>query len=117
MCLTSTQYAQTVSVTAMLLHLHWEPLRHHRIKLRLAPIFKILNGHMAIPQEKYLHKSTRNPRCQHSQKIIQATTLFDYHAATFFIDTISRRNEAPADLIEAVSLEVFRWELAKLRLP
>ena len=111
------QYAQTASVTAMLLHLHWETLRHLRIKLTLALMFKILNWHMTIPPEKYFHiKSTRSPRCQHSQKIIQATTLSDYYSATFFIATILRCNEALAGLVEAVSLEVFRGELAKLRL-
>ena len=79
----------------------------------LVLMFKILNGHVAIPPEKYFCKSTRNTRCQHSQKIIQATALSDYHAATFFIpvDTITRWNEAPAGLVEAVSLDVFRGEL------
>ena len=111
------QYARTASVTAMLQRLEWEALQDRRKKLRLALMFKIINQIVAIPAEPYFKPVTRRTRSHHTLKFQQISTTKAYHQASFFISTIPLWNAAPASLVEAASLEVFKQELAKFRFP
>ena len=111
------QYARTASVTAMLRRLEWELLQHRRMKLRLTLMYKIINQLVAIPVDPHFKPVTRRTRSHHSLKFQQISTTKAYHQASFFISTIPLWNSAPATLVEAPSLDVFRQELTKFRFP
>ena len=111
------QYARTASVTAMLRRLDWELLQHRRMKLRLTLMYKIINQLVAISADPHFKPVTRRTRSHHSLKFQQISTTKAYHQASFFISTIPLWNLAPATLVEAPSLEVFRQELTKFRFP
>ena len=83
------------SVEAMLNELRWEPLAERRKSLRLAMLFKIMNGMVCIPADEYLKLNTRTTRnnSTNTQTLIPYNCRLDTYNDSFFPRTIEDWNK------------------------
>ena len=112
------KYGWRQSPTAMLKRLGWESLENRRKKFRIALTYKILNGHVAIPPDKYFTRNEKSTRgCAHSKKLQERGSKCDYLNATFFRASPSLWNGLPPKIAEAPSIMACKANLAKYALP
>ena len=110
---TKGDYNTTSSVTTMLAELGWKNLADRRRDLRLALLYKIVHGHVAVPTDSLnlTLKDTRT-RANHpfAYRHPRATTN---ELKNFFTSrTIPDWNLLPASTVEAPSVESFKTQLA-----
>ena len=105
-------YGQRSSVTAMLADLKWMPLKDRPRETRLALLFKILNGKVAVEAQDILDLADIRTRSIHDQKYIFVQTRCELVKQSFFPRTVVEWNKLPVACTEADSVPAF---LASLR--
>ena len=103
----------TSSVTAMLAELGWKRLEDRRKDLRLALLYKIVHGHVAVPVDA-LNLEPPDPRTRKKHKYTykHLTPHTDPYKHSFLCRTIPEWNSLPARAVEATSVESFKTHLA-----
>ncbi len=97
-------YRRTSSVTEMLRDLKWEPMSERRKKARLALMFQIVGGEVAVPADiKYL-KPGRRGRYIHLNN-------YQGYKHSYFPRTIRDYNELSTEVRASNSLESFKARL------
>lgn len=110
---TKGDYGTTSSVTAMLTELGWHQLADRRRDLRLALLYKIVHGHVAVPVDSLnlTHKDSRT-RSKHGLTFRHPSAKTN-ELKNFFINrTVPDWNLLPASTVEASSVESFKARLA-----
>lgn len=108
-------YRTTSSVTQMLQDLGWQDLKHRRRDLRLALLFKIVTGHVAVaPDEIGLVAADNRTRANHRFKFraVGASTTSLRHS--FAARTVSEWNNLPASAVDQETPVAFKAELVRL---
>ena len=110
---TTGDYHTTSSVTAMLAELGWKRLEDRRKDLRLALLYKIVHGHVAVPVDA-LNLEPPDPRTRKKHKYTykHLTPHTDPYKHFFLCRTIPEWNSLPARAVEATSVESFKTHLA-----
>ena len=94
----------------MLHDLGWCDLKDRRRDLRLALLYKIVTGHVAInPHQIGLVAADNRTRANHIQ-IEGNRSIFDW--ATLLICSVSDRNQLPAAVVEQENPTAFKAQLA-----
>ena len=110
-------YGLLSSVTSMLQYIGWKDLKDRRRDLRLALLYKIIHGHVAVPAETLkLCKPTRQLRANHKHTY-QTLPVETTELKSFIVHrTIPEWNILPAYIAEAVTESVasFKSQLAQL---
>ena len=108
-------YGRFSSVTSMLHDLGWKDLKDRRRDLRLALLYKITHGHVAVPAETLKsRKPTRQLRANHKHKY-QTLPAETTELKSFIVHrTIPEWNTLPACVAEAESVASFKSQLAQL---
>ena len=103
------------SVEAMLNELRWEPLAERRKSLRLAMLFKIMNGMVSIPAVEYLKLNTRTTRnnSTNTQTLIPYNCRLDTYKDSFFPRTIEDWNKLPETSVTSNTIEQFKSSLSR----
>ena len=110
---TLNRYHNTSSVSEMLNQLGWTPLSVRREIQRLAMMYKIRNGLVAIDADKYLTPVKRATRHAHKLGYLVPQSSADYHLYSFFPRTIRGWNGLPEELVNLPSIDTFRAHLLK----
>ena len=105
---TTRDYHTTSSVTALLAELGWKWLEDHQKDLRLALLYKIVHGHVAVPVDA-LNLEPPDPRTRKKHKYTykHLSPHTDPYKHFFLCRTIPERNSLPASAVEATSVESF----------
>ena len=111
---TTNRYSNTGSVSSMLDHLQWEPLKSRRSKIQLNLLYKVIQDLVDIPAAKYLTPSTARNRAAHSRKLLHYSPSTDSFKFSFSPRTIPLWNSLPPAVAEAPSLTSFRKGLSTL---
>jgi hypothetical protein len=111
------RYHNTSSVSGMLEELGWEPLKVRRAKFRLAFMYKIVHGLVAVPASQFLTPHTSDTRYSHNLQYFYPYAKQNYYKYTFFIRTVPLWNLMPGAAVEASSKDAFRAYLASNPLP
>ena len=110
------RYHNTSSVATMLNDLQWETLEARRANFRIAMMFRIIHGYVAVPPDVYFHPSRGRTRQNHEHYILPQHAPTDYLKGTFFVATIPLWNALPSQIVSAPSLEAFKTRLATYQL-
>ena len=104
-------YGRRSSVTSMLKELGWQDLATRRKDLRLALLYKVIHGAIAVPADDILTPVQTRTRAASSNnyRTIRAST--DAYKYSFFPRTIRDWNTLSPDIREAPSLESFKARL------
>ena len=94
-------YGRISSVTTMLEDLNWKPLKDRRREIRLALLFKILKGKIAVETEGILVEGDTRTRSSNSTKYRHLTFKTDQLKYSFFAQTIRDWNKTPQASIKA----------------
>ena len=107
------RYHNRSSVTEMLGELQWKSLQDRRREARLAMLYRINNGLVAIDKTEHLLPPTRLSRHAqpHTFQIPRTTTT--YKQQSFFPRTIREWNHLPPDIVSVGSIDAFKAHLAK----
>ena len=110
---TTGDYHTTSSVTAMLAELGWKRLEDRRKDLRLALLYKIVHGQVAVPVDA-LNLEPPDPRTRKKHKYTykHLTPHTDPYKHFILCRTIPEWNSLPASAVEATSVESFKTHLA-----
>ena len=108
------RYHNRSSVTDMLCQLGWPSLQHRREHQRLAMLYKIRNGLVAVNADQYLTPATRSTRRTRGQAYIVPHTKADYLHNSFFPRTAQAWNNLPEDVTSALTLDQFKSKLSAL---
>ena len=97
----------------MLAELGWKRLEDRRKDLRLALLYKIVHGHVAVPVDA-LNLEPPDPRTRKKHKYTykHLTPHTDPYKHFFLCRTIPEWNSLPARAVEATSVESFKTHLA-----
>ena len=98
----------TSSVTNMLQTLGWRSLSDRRNDAKLCMIYKIANGLVGIPANKYLIPRMSVTREQHSLSYLIPHSRCNYHLYSFFASTIRFWNSLPQHVVNKNSLDSFK---------
>ena len=110
---TTGDYHTTSSVTAMLAELEWKWLEDRRKDLRLALLYKIVHGQVAVPVDALdLELPVPRTRKKHKYMYKHLTPHTDPYKHFFLCRTIPGWNCLPAGVVEATSVESFKTHLA-----
>ena len=97
-------YGRKSSVTTMLEDLNWKPLKDRRREIRLALLFKILKGKIAVETEGILVEGDTRTRSTNSTKYRHLTCKSDQLKYSFFAQAIRDWNKTPQASIKADTL-------------
>ena len=110
---TTGDYHTTSSITAMLAELGWKRLEDRRKDLRLALLYKIVHGHVAVPVDAL---NLEPPDLGLVRSINIGINIWPHirtHTNIFFLcRTIPEWDSLPASAVEATSVESFKTHLA-----
>ena len=108
-------YQYTSSVTTMLAQIGLTNLERRRRDLRLALLFKIIHGHVAVSADDLgLEKADSRTRSNHRHKfrtLASSTNILRY---SFTHRTVPEWNALPASTVEAGTHDGFKARLAGL---
>ena len=112
---TCGDYRSRASVTQMLAKLGWRDLEDRRRDLRLALLFKVIKGHVAVTAETLdLTKADSRTRANHPHKLriprARTNTLLNFITHR----SISDWNALPAHVVAATTTDSFKAHLAGL---
>ena len=108
-------YKTTSSVTSMLARLGWKNLQDRRRELRLALLYKIVKGHVAVSADDlYLEKADKRTRANHPHKFKTKAASTKELKNFFTHRSITEWNNLPASVVEASTPETFKVRLAGL---
>ena len=110
-------WRRTSSVSAMLSTLGWETLEERRARMRIAMLYNITCGNVAINGDSFVkavpsHHSTRGA----SQKFVVPSCRTNIYKASFFPDAIRRWNKLPCAITEATSEDSLKVGLTGIKL-
>ena len=108
----SQQYDPRASVTDILNDLKWPPLKDRRRDLRLALMFKIVQGKVAIRADDYFTPADTRTRRSHNFKFRTIRSHTEQHRHSFFVRTIPDWNNLPETVVTADTTATF---LSRLR--
>ena len=94
------RHHNTSSVTNMLQTLGWRSLSERRIDAKLCMIYKITNGLVGIPANKYLIPVNTVTTKQHSLSYLIPHSRCNYHLYFFFPSTIRLWNSLPQHVVK-----------------
>jgi len=105
------RYHNISSVNEMLSDLNWPSLEIRRKQARLAFMYKIVNGLVDLPKDKFLFPPPHTgPRTKpHAFRLYQCDT--NYFKFSFFPRTVVEWNRLPAEVANAPSLDIFKASL------
>ena len=107
-----SDYILTSRVTSMLNELGWESLEERRRELRLALMYKVVFGFVAVSAEdidtEVLIKSDSRTRAAHEFKFKQLNCQSTAYLQSFFPRTIQDWNGLSEDHIGSPSVEAFK---------
>lgn len=104
-------YKRTSSVTAMLKPLGWATLQERRTRARVTMMYKIVHGHVDIPQHPHLVPNLRSTRGNIMKFLVPKTRIAAYHHS-FFPSTIRLWNTLTSVVVQAQSVSTFQAGLA-----
>ncbi len=107
-------YDYQASVTKMLEDLEWDSLADRRLDLRLALMFKVVHGLVAVTAEDIgstLQPADGRTRASHQYKFKHIQTSTPQFRHSFFPRTISPWNKLTPEAAEATSVESFKQQL------
>ena len=107
------RYHNRSSVSEMLQHLNWPLLEVRRQHQRLAMLYKIHHGMVAVNKAQYLTPAARTSRHTHRSSYLVNEASTDYIRQSFFPRTVREWNSLPATVVDAPSLESFKARLVK----
>ncbi|CAH1273930.1 Hypp5238 [Branchiostoma lanceolatum] len=107
---TSNYRRQDVSVTALLRDLKWPSLQTRRHDARLAMMYKITNGLVAIPPTRLTPAHART-RANHAHKYRTLQPKCDTAKFAYFARTIPEWNNLSAHVVDSPSLDAFKSRL------
>ena len=91
----------------MLKELKWKPLKDRRREIRLALLFKIVKGKVAVEAQDILVETDSRIRSSHHLKFRHITTKTKLYKHSYFTKTIPEWNKLPAACIEGDSAPAF----------
>ena len=98
----------------MLNQLGWRDLELRRRNIRLALLYKILNGHVAVTAaDLKIRKADRRTRGYHPHKLEDGIGKTDLTKNFFTVRTILEWNVLPASVVEANTTDTFSARLAR----
>ena len=111
----ANNYQKTAGVSAMIRQLNWTSLENRRTIARLAMMYKIVNGLVAIPKDVYLTPIQHNFGTRHTNNFNYEVprAIRDYYKSSFFPKTIPQWNSLPQQAVSAPSLEAFKHQVTK----
>ena len=110
-----SDYGMTSSVTSMLADLGWNSLANRRRDARLALMFKIVHGHIAVPVDSLqLKAADSRTRASHEHKYKTQGANTKEFGNSFVHITLAEWNSLPASVAEADSVQSFKAQLAGL---
>ena len=107
------RYHNRSSVGEMLQHLNWPLLEVRRQHQRLAMLYKIHHGMVAVNKAQYLTPAARTSRHTHRSSYLVNEASTDYIRQSFFLRTVREWNSLPATVVDAPSLESFKARLVR----
>ena len=108
-------FRTTASVTKMLQELGLKDLKDRRRDLRLALLFKVIQGHVGMsPEDIGLEPADGWTRANHKHKFRTRGARTKSYKFSFASRTISEWNRLPASIVEADSPQAFKAGLARL---
>ena len=112
---TLNDYSPYSSVTVMQHKLDWRSLEQRQSDARLIMLYKIINGHVAIPLPSYLKQPTRMTRHSHPIALHQIHTSFNFYMYSFYHLVMVQWNRLPAiNVVVLSTLEQFRVAVRSL---
>ena len=106
-------YSPYSSVTDMFSNLGWRSLGLWRYDSRMAMLYKIVYGLVAIPVPPYFECTMVQTR-HHPLAYRQIHTSFSYYYYSFFPMTVILWNRLPADLVLDSDLDSFKQGVGKI---
>jgi len=109
-----SSYSRTASVTSMLAELKLEPLETRRRIQRLAFMYKILHGEVAVPMTEinlYYSKRPARGKDMNSRKLVTLRPNTDDFKFSFVTRTINEWNSTPESIASADSAASFKSRL------
>ena len=108
-------FRTTASFTKMLQELGLKDLKDHRRDLRLALLFKVVQGHVGVsPEDIGLEPADGRTRVNHKHKFRTRGARTNSYKFSFASRTISEWNRLTASIVEADSPQTFKGGLATL---
>lgn len=104
-------HRRTSSVTSMLKELNWLPLQDRRRDARLALMFQIVKGKVAIPAEDILIEADSRTRRQHGLKFRLLPSHCTQYKNSFYVSTIPRWNNLSEACVNANDVSAFKAQL------
>ena len=108
-----SDYSPLSSVTSMLDVLGWRTLEQRRSDARLAMLFKIVHGQVAIPSDQLVRPS-RLTRHSHSYSFRQIQSTKNSLKYSFFPLTIVQWNRLPDSVVSLTSVDQFKLAVNKM---
>ena len=108
---TTGDYSRTSSVTEMLDMLGWKCLEERRRDARLALMYKVVHGLVAVPHEGHIEWKTTATRSKNSLNVKQYSLDTDKFKFSFFPRTIKEWNSLTDEVVTAKSLPDFKHKL------
>ena len=115
---TLNRHHNTSSVDRMLTDLQWRTLEQRRIDSRLLLVYKIVHGHVQIPQGSYLQPAPQTPvRRTHNHTFTHYSTRTNYLRFSYFPHIIPIWNNLPNHLVNCPSINSFKAHVSRLEHP
>ena len=107
-------YGRYSSVTTMLNQLGWRDLELRRRNIRLALLYKIINGHVAVTAaDLKIRQGDTRTRGHHPHKLETGIGKTDLTKNSFTVRTILDWNSLPTSVVEANTTDTFSARLAR----
>ena len=101
------------SVSAMISELKWLTLERRRRDKRLALMYKIVHGLVAVPASDILTTSDLRTRSTHKHKFRQLSCKTNQYKHSYYPRTIIDWNKLPEEVAEAPSIDSFKERLSR----
>ena len=106
-------YKRTSSVTEMMQILQWPSLSTRRTVNRLTMVYKILNGLVAIPSEKFFTYNNTRTRRTHNMILQTYLPRGNIDKFAFAQRSVPEWNKLPGSVVHADTPEKFQEQLSK----
>jgi hypothetical protein len=107
-------HSRRASVTQMLQEMGWTSLEERRSNQRLAMLFKIVNGLVAIRPEDHMLPASRITRRMNTQSFNIPSSPSNYHKFSFFPRTIRQWNLLPEATVSSPCIDTFKAGLQEV---
>ena len=104
----TADYRRTSSVSSMIDKLKWPSLSTRRTVSRLSMVYRIVNGLVAIPPDKFFTPNTSITRKKHNMCFQTYRSRGNIDKFAFVQRSVPEWNSLPSSVVNAVSLESFQ---------